>query len=564
VADPRMKELAYQTLLTSFNRPSLGFEGITEIEQYAGSPDLPSPTQEFTRAIPSITPFEPTMRQRLSSGAQTGLEFLGMRRPQARSVSQAIFGGPSSPIPANLGIADVVPFLGTALQTEEAAESLGRAGQLAREGEYGQAAMQAGAGVFGMIPGAVGTARVAAPLVREARATPPVGAIGPIDEARKIGPFSALQKDTNELLLRDEPLQVFEPAAAPTARPATVPGGQPDISAPATGVSTPTGQIGSVQYVQLPDGKFATSTAFSEAKRVNVGFDQAATPEQAAHITAGLRKSPQEQLVALVVDENDRPIQIIRHTIGLQAETSAEPFSFLGAIANTPGAKGYWISHNHPSGSAKLSRADTRLTDVFEELSKNTGIENRGILAIGKDKFAFYNPKTRNEVEGQAIPPAIRNKPISIMERVFKKANTLDSTSIQNNQQAKAAAQKISGDETGVMLLNSQSQPVAFIPINKDDFSYLRETGIAKNLFGAMEKANAKNAIFVSAKDVPLENISNLNKFFEQSGGRMIDALMGKNLDSKLADIPPMFRSFRAAAPIAIGATAMQEEEEVQ
>jgi hypothetical protein len=44
----------------------------------------------------------------------------------------------------------------------------------------------------------------------------------------------------------------------------------------------------------------------------------------------------------------------------------------------------------------------------------------------------------------------------------------------------------------------------------------------------------------------------------------MIDALMGKNLDSKLADIPPMFRSFRAAAPIAIGATAMQEEEEIQ
>jgi hypothetical protein len=186
VADPRMKELAYQTLLTSFSRPSLGFEGITEIEQYAGSPDLPSPTQEFTRAIPSITPFEPTMRQRLSSGAQTGLEFFGMRRPQARSVSQAIFGGPSSPIPANLGIADVVPFLGTALQTEEAAESLGRAGQLAREGEYGQAAMQAGAGVLGLVPGAVGTARVAAPLVREARTTPPIGAIGPIDIAREM------------------------------------------------------------------------------------------------------------------------------------------------------------------------------------------------------------------------------------------------------------------------------------------------------------------------------------------------------------------------------------------
>jgi hypothetical protein len=558
-----MKELAYQALVSQFQSPNLGFESITDIEMApAATPNIPSPTQEFTRAAtPTIGPFEPTMRQRLSAGAQKGLEALGMRRPQARSVSQSIFGGPSSALPVDLGVADVVPFLGTAMQTEEAGMQLKRAGQLAEQGEMGQAALETGMGLLGLVPGAAGTVQAARPIARQIRA------LGPIDEAKKIGPFSALQKDANELLSRNEPLQILEPSAAPSVRPPAVPGGQPNISAPAAGIADPTGRLASVQYVQLPSGDFATSTALSEAKRINVGFDRAATPEQAAHITAGLRKSPQEQLVALVVDENDNPIQIIRHTIGLSAQTSAEPFSFLGAIANTPGAKGYWISHNHPSGMATLSTADKRLTDAFEQLSANTGIENRGILAIGKDQFAFYNPKTREEVEKQRIPPAVRNKPLSIMERVFKKTNTLDSTFIQNNSQARAAAQKIAGNETGVMLLNNQNQPVAFVPLKDKDFSVLRETGIAKDLFGSMEKANAKNAIFVSANDIPLENISNLKKFFDQTGGNMVDALVGKNLDSKLYELPPTgLLTFRAAAPIGIGvgATAMQGEEEVQ
>ena len=555
MADPRMKELAYQALLMEFQNPLIGFEGI----EPQRPPDIPNPQQRFTESVPTISPFEPTMRQRLGAGAQRGLEFFGMRRPQARSVSQAIFGGPSSPLPADLGIADVVPFLGTALQTEEAAGSLKRAGQLAGQGEYGQAALEAGAGALGLVPGAAGTVQAVRPIARQMREP------GPIDEAKKIGPFSAFQRDTNELLSRNEPLQVLEPSAAPSVRPSAVPGGQPNISAPAAGIADPTGQLASVQYVQLPSGEFATSTALSEAKRINVGFDRAATPEQAAHITAGLRKSPQEQLVALVVDENDNPIQIIRHTIGLSAQTSAEPFSFLGAIANTPGAKGYWISHNHPSGLATLSTADKRLTDAFEQLSANTGIENRGILAIGKDQFAFYNPKTGEEVAKQQIPPAIRNKPLSIMERVFKKTNTLDSTFIQNNSQARAAAQKIAGDETGVMLLNNQNQPVAFVPLKDKDFSVLRETGIAKDLFGSMEKANAKNAIFVSTSDVPMQNISNLKKFFDETGGNMVDVLVGKNLDSKLYDLPASaLRTFRGAVPIGVGVGAMQGEEEVQ
>ena len=126
------------------------------------------------------------MRQRLGAGAQQGLEALGMRRPQARSVSQSIFGGPSSALPVDLGVADVVPFLGTAMQTEEAGMQLRRAGQLAEQGQMGQAAIETGMGLLGLVPGAAGTVQAVRPIARQMRDTPPVGAITPIQMAREL------------------------------------------------------------------------------------------------------------------------------------------------------------------------------------------------------------------------------------------------------------------------------------------------------------------------------------------------------------------------------------------
>jgi hypothetical protein len=188
-----MKELAYQALFAQFQSPNLGFESITDIDMVpSATPDVPSPVQEFTRAAtPTIGPFEPTMRQRFGAGAQQGLEALGMRRPQARSVSQSIFGGPSSALPVDLGVADVVPFLGTAMQTEEAGMQLRRAGQLAEQGQMGQAAIETGMGLLGLVPGAAGTVQVARPMLREIATTPPTGAIGPIQQARQMTPEPA-------------------------------------------------------------------------------------------------------------------------------------------------------------------------------------------------------------------------------------------------------------------------------------------------------------------------------------------------------------------------------------
>ena len=106
-----------------------------------------------------MKPFDPTIRQRLADFLQAGFEGMGVDRYKARQNAQSIIGGPSSNLPLSMGLADVVPFLGTAMQTEEAGIMGGEAIESAKRGDYGTAALQTGGAVLGMVPGAVGTVK---------------------------------------------------------------------------------------------------------------------------------------------------------------------------------------------------------------------------------------------------------------------------------------------------------------------------------------------------------------------------------------------------------------------
>jgi hypothetical protein len=106
-----------------------------------------------------MKPFDPTIRQRLADFLQAGFEGLGVDRYKARQNAQSIIGGPSSNLPLSMGLADVVPFLGTTMQTEEAGIMGKEAVTSAQQGNYGTAAMQAGAAALGLLPGGVATAK---------------------------------------------------------------------------------------------------------------------------------------------------------------------------------------------------------------------------------------------------------------------------------------------------------------------------------------------------------------------------------------------------------------------
>jgi hypothetical protein len=112
----------------------------------------------------SMKAYDPTVRERMSDFLQAGFERFGMDRYKARQNAQTLMGGQSSNLPLSLGLADIVPFLGTGLQTEEAVRMGGDAVSSAQQGNYGTAALQAGGAALGLVPGVGGTVKAAKPV----------------------------------------------------------------------------------------------------------------------------------------------------------------------------------------------------------------------------------------------------------------------------------------------------------------------------------------------------------------------------------------------------------------
>lgn len=116
----------------------------------------------------TMTDYDPTVRERMAEFLQAGFEKFGMDRYKARQNAQTLIGGPSSNLPLNTGLADIVPFLGTALQTQEAARMGEEAVTSAKQGNLGTAAMQAGGAALGLVPGVAGTVKAGKALAPKA------------------------------------------------------------------------------------------------------------------------------------------------------------------------------------------------------------------------------------------------------------------------------------------------------------------------------------------------------------------------------------------------------------
>jgi hypothetical protein len=133
----------------------------------AGSRNLPE--QAYSgQYSDSMKAIDPTVRERLASILQSSFEGLGMDRYKARQNAQTLIGGGSSNLPLNIGLADFVPFLGTGLQTEEAAIMGGEAVESAKRGNLGTAALQAGGAAVGLIPGAASTIKTGKAMLPKA------------------------------------------------------------------------------------------------------------------------------------------------------------------------------------------------------------------------------------------------------------------------------------------------------------------------------------------------------------------------------------------------------------
>jgi hypothetical protein len=163
---------AYLARLTAFEFPDMPVEPAAAPTAGAGRGSYAGydPAQDAAAKAPqaSMTEYDPTVRQKMASFLQSGFEGLGMDRYQARKNAQTMMGGESSNAPLSIGLADFVPFLGTALQTQEAYRMGEEAVQSAEQGDYGTAALQGVGSMVGLVPGAAGTIKAGKQLLSEA------------------------------------------------------------------------------------------------------------------------------------------------------------------------------------------------------------------------------------------------------------------------------------------------------------------------------------------------------------------------------------------------------------
>jgi hypothetical protein len=115
--------------------------------------------------------YDPTMRERMASALQSGMEGIGVNRQKARKHAQTIMGGDSSNLPLGMGIADVVPFLGTTMGLEEGARDLRSAADAAKRGEYIDATADTVGAAMGLVPGGYSTVKAGKNMLKKLKQT---------------------------------------------------------------------------------------------------------------------------------------------------------------------------------------------------------------------------------------------------------------------------------------------------------------------------------------------------------------------------------------------------------
>ncbi len=283
-------------------------------------------------------------------------------------------------------------------------------------------------------------------------------------------------------------------------------------------------------------GDKAANVQNREVERVSYSGNPVTTPEEAASAVASIRKKAQEQMTAVVTDGEGNVLNVVRHTLGTPNSASVSVGVLSGAILDTPNAKNVWFAHNHPSGKESQSDADRSVTRKLKELMDGSGVEVKGMLALGSsDKASFYdvvNDITDRKIQTQ---PAVRKAQAPVTERKIIKRDQIGDN-IASPQEALATAKIVSDGRAGVLFLNQQNDPIKFEPLTYAEMAKLREGKLA-DILKNVHRTNAISAIIVTTDDAGVEGearkgVENMSTMLEAAGLNVLDVIDAKAEDS--------------------------------
>ena len=365
--------------------------------------------------------------------------------------------------------------------------------------------------------------------------------------------FATLEATTRgDKTALSEPGNVYYPSAY-DAEAATLPGREGD-----SGVSESQGDQSAAGPAPVqgeldfyaPVGKARPSEKLLASRIVNgevgvyrsgitrLGQDTTSAARDVAHIVAPLRKSAQENLLAVVTDADGRVLGILRHTMGGPSAAAVYPSFLLGAAADIDGARRIWFAHQHPSGKEAQSKADHRLTERMAQLAQGSGLSVEGMVVVTPGgQMSFSTPGSADSFS--RIPTARRQEKLPVYERVARRIDPR-SLSITTPKEAAGALERYLGAQSGILLLNVQHHPVAVLPMLAADMKRLRRYNPkgpadtpAGRLFRAIHRSNAE-AILARApgnqRDEALAQ--NLEAFARDADIGLMDVIQQDNGDS--------------------------------
>lgn len=280
---------------------------------------------------------------------------------------------------------------------------------------------------------------------------------------------------------------------------------------------------------EAPEGNYRIRTLVGQAGQRKLGSAVINSAAEAAAATRYLYRSAVERMDALVTDVKGKPLAIIGNFKGALSQTSVYPATLVAEAVRIPGAANVWFSHNHPSGESKLSRADQMLYANLANVFQGSGIEPRGILAIGDGGYSFEDADTSESGE---IPSAKAEVTVPIVERELvgsTQGEVIDSPSV-----AKRLAMDAYKDAKGpgMLLLNAQHRIAAWIPLSIEMRGPLRGTGGLNAIYRAVSESNAGAVILAHGGELDQKGL-----FVDESVtlGQNIAAAL-QNMDVRVLD----------------------------
>ena len=309
------------------------------------------------------------------------------------------------------------------------------------------------------------------------------------------------------------------------------------------------------------------------------GIKQVSTPDELAHVVAPYRKDAQESFITVITDDNGDVLRVARMFTGGKGDAPVYPGTVAGVVANTPGAKKAWFVHNHPSGGVGQSADDKVLTERLHDLLTGSGVESQGSVVIGPSgKYSYYHPTNKwgelnndmaadqLDVEGELelpVPPKARRQSVPVTERRLTGRNT-DQPAVSNAEDLEAYFRVNHQQKEGVLLLDNQRRPVAFLPLSRTDMRFLRtgDNGGSQKLLKAVDQSNASYiaARVDSSSMAEVQQVAgNLNGFARQADLDMVDVIDGQGRAfGERYDTPQQSTFYANPLPVAVRTIARE------